>query len=438
MITRVGAVPRVPKRLLRALARFGRSSPGKLAGIMSGLLLLCILVATVTASAVQRKGEEITDLAGGSEPLSVAAQDIYRSLSDADAAAASAFLSGGVEPLTTRAQYSADIAQATSALTLAAGTEVAGNPLLTLSTQLPVYTGLVETARANNRQGFPVGAAYLREASGLMRSTLLPAAEQLYRAENARFAQEQDAAARLPVVEILLLLFVVGCLFAVQVYLLRRTNRLLNAGLVVATVAVSLALLWTLTSMVVVSVRMSSARIDGSDQVSVLVQARLAAVQARADETLTLVARGTGQSYQQDFQTASTRLGGADGTGGLLGQARALATDPVVRADLDDAMRYQQSWVKAHAKIRQADDSGQYKQAVDIAIGASDTSSGTLFSQLDGRLVGAISATRGAFSRGAADSLAALTFLRPGLIVLAVIGGIGSVYGCWQRLREYW
>src|SRR5205823_2978057 len=50
----------------------------------------------------------------------------------------------------------------------------------TLTRQLPEYTGLVEAARANNRQGFPVGAAYLRRASKLMRDQLLPAAERLY------------------------------------------------------------------------------------------------------------------------------------------------------------------------------------------------------------------------------------------------------------------
>jgi hypothetical protein len=54
--------------------------------------------------------------------------------------------------------------------------------LLTLSTDLPVYTGEIETARADNRIGYPVGAAYLREATTLMNSSLLPAAENLYSA----------------------------------------------------------------------------------------------------------------------------------------------------------------------------------------------------------------------------------------------------------------
>ena len=67
-----------------------------------------------------------------------------------------------------------------------------------MSTQLPVYTGLVETARVYNRQGLPLGAAYLREASGLMRDKLLPAAKQLYRTETGRLADDRDGAAGFP------------------------------------------------------------------------------------------------------------------------------------------------------------------------------------------------------------------------------------------------
>ena len=46
--------------------------------------------------------------------------------------------------------------------------------------QLAAYTGLVEAARANNVQGFPIGSAYLREASSLMQTKLLPEAKKIY------------------------------------------------------------------------------------------------------------------------------------------------------------------------------------------------------------------------------------------------------------------
>jgi len=438
VITRAAAVPRAPIRFWRFLRKFVQSTPGRLIGMAAGVLVLAIIVGVLTASGVQGKGDQVRDLATTAEPLSVAAQDIYRALQDADATASSAFLAGGIEPAATRQQCLADIAQATSALTLEAGTVVAPDALQTLSSQLPIYTGLVETARANNRQGFPVGAAYLREASGLMRGKLLPAAEQLYKAENARLTAEQDAATAFPIGEVVLLLITVGLLFAAQWYLLGTTNRLVNTGLVVATGAAVVALLWTSAAMTAVTVHLDSARRDGSDQVAALVQARFAAVQARADETLTLVVRGNGQSYQTDYLAAANRLGGRDGSQGLLGQARAMATDPSVRTALDNAIRSQQAWTSVHRRIRDADDAGQYNQAVEDSIGTSASSSGSLFADLDKNLRSALDTARAAFNRQASAADAALILLRPGLIVIAVVIGVASGWGIWQRLREYW
>ena len=83
-----------------------------------------------------------------------------------------------------RARYRDDIAAAGENLALIAGqpnlSESAGPAIATIAQQLPVYTGLVESARTNSRLDFPVGAAYLRRASDLMRTSILPAATSVY------------------------------------------------------------------------------------------------------------------------------------------------------------------------------------------------------------------------------------------------------------------
>ena len=61
-----------------------------------------------------------------------------------------------------------------------------------ISAQLAAYTALVESARANNRQGFVIGSAYLREASSLMQTSLLPGAEKVY---TANLATVEEASA---------------------------------------------------------------------------------------------------------------------------------------------------------------------------------------------------------------------------------------------------
>ncbi|MDJ0001059.1 hypothetical protein QM787_27360, partial [Rhodococcus ruber] len=63
--------------------------------------------------------------------------------------------------------------------------------LASISTDLSVYSGLVETARANNRTGHPVGAAYLSEASTLMQTSMLPMAQQLHAQQEADVADTQ-------------------------------------------------------------------------------------------------------------------------------------------------------------------------------------------------------------------------------------------------------
>src|SRR5690606_39915618 len=90
--------------------------------------------------------------------------------------------------------------------------------------QVPVYTGLVEAARANNLQGLPIGAAYLREASHLMRTEILPAAERLYDIQTERVAQERDDAMRFPYLAAGLLLITLIALVATQNYLWRSRS----------------------------------------------------------------------------------------------------------------------------------------------------------------------------------------------------------------------
>ena len=62
-----------------------------------------------------------------------------------------------------------------------------------ISAQLAAYTGLVESARANNRQGLAIGSAYLREASSLMQTALLPGAEKIYSGNLATVDEGQRA-----------------------------------------------------------------------------------------------------------------------------------------------------------------------------------------------------------------------------------------------------
>ena len=107
-----------------------------------------------------------------------------------------------------RAQYQQALARASSALADAtAGTTdmETRTAMAEISEQLAAYTALVEAARANNRQVFPIGSAYLREASSLMQTSLLPAAEKVYTGNLATVEEDQRAIGSLPIVSLALL-----------------------------------------------------------------------------------------------------------------------------------------------------------------------------------------------------------------------------------------
>ncbi|EOD57182.1 hypothetical protein [Amycolatopsis vancoresmycina] len=431
----------LPGQGVRAIIRSAATTPGRLTVIAVGLVLLSLIAGLVATLSVQNRDDTISGVIDHREPLAAAAQQVYRSLSDADATAASAFLSIGTEPPELRQRYERDIAEAGAALAKAASdaSDVAdAAPVDVLNQSLPVYTGLVETARANNRLGYPVGASYLREASELMRAKILPAAQDLYRVDTERLVNEQDSATGFPWPATILLVALLAALVVAQIHLTRRTNRLLNVGLVVATAAVVVSLLWGAVAMVVQGSLVGSGQDDGSHRVDVLVRARIAALQARADETLTLVARGDGAAYEKDFGANAAQLVGPDGQGGLLGEARGLIKDGDGVTRVADATKAANDWLKAHKVVRSQDDAGQYQEAVDFAVLEDKTDgSAPAFRRLDDSLQAAIDVGRQEFLDDTHRGDNALTFLAPGLAVLAIVAAAGVTMGIRERLREY-
>ncbi|WP_213454295.1 hypothetical protein [Rhizomonospora bruguierae] len=417
------------------------STPRRLGAVLAALVAAGLLLGVVSFAGVRQRAGLIDGVTTRGGELTVAAQNLYRALSDADATAASAFLAGGVEPAEQRARYQADVTKAASALAvLAAGREGDGgrdDALATISAQLPVYTGLVETARVYNRQGLPLGAAYLREASGLMRSQLLPAAQQLYRSVAADLDRGRDGGAGFPWFAVLLGVATIAGLVWAQRWLTRRTNRVFNIGLLVATAAAVLLILWLGVTALVAGARLEAGRVEGSAQVDRLVEARVAALQARADESLTLVARGAGGDFEEDYVAMMAQLAGNDGDGGLLaltaGQARDPRTGQAARAAGAEAKR----WLETHREVRELDDNGSYTEAVKLAVGPGENTTSARFTALDESLADAIAVNGDRFQARSRSAGRALTGVDVGVVLLSALIVLGAALGLQRRIAEY-
>ncbi len=430
-----------PVSAVRQVSRSATTTPGRLSVIAVGLVILTLLTGLIGALGLQQKQSTVDNLIDHREPLAAAAQQLYRSLSDADATAASEFLFGDSQQPTLRQRYEIDIAQAGAALARASsdvgGDTEAQAQVQQLNQQLPVYASLVETARTNNRQGFPAGAAYLREASGLMRAKILPAAQELYDIDFQRLGEEQREARAFPWITAALTLILLVALVATQMYLTRKTNRLINVGLFTATVAVVIGLVWGSVALLVASSGVADGERNGSAVVKELVSARIVTLKGRADEVLTLATRGDGPDYEADFQKLRSEISGTTDANHLI-KARDLASNEALAGEVQAAIDNTNAWLAAHERIHKSYEDGRYQEAVDAAIKEDVPDSGAAaFAKLDANLLKALNLGRQEFLNETLGARQAMTALVPGIAVLALLAAAGIAVGIAQRLREY-
>ncbi|ALG10036.1 hypothetical protein AOZ06_26870 [Kibdelosporangium phytohabitans] len=418
--------------------------------VLAGLVVLCLATGLAALADVQHRRGVLVGVADRSSPLAGAAVSVYQSLSDADATATGSFLAGDQAPAAERQRYLHDITEAASALSTAA----AGAPdvrtatrVAELTAQLPMYTSLVDTARTYSRQGLSLGAAYLREASGLVRERMLPVAQQLYRDEMARLGTAQEDAASTAVLPLLLGIVALGALVVVQIYLRRTTNRVFNAGLLVATAATFAALMWLGFASANAAEHNETGRRDGSAQLEALVEARITVLTARSEEALSLVARGSGKSYEDRFQQARARLDGDGATLGSFAAARDRAGQPETVAKVDGARSSWQVWLDKHGQLRTFDADGDYNRAIQVATGVdlahtdtakvADGSTGQLAAQVVDQLSAAVGQAQARFDDHAGQATSALDAVDVGIVLLVLLAAGAVTAGMAARIREY-
>ncbi|WP_121747039.1 hypothetical protein, partial [Streptomyces sp. E2N166] len=417
--------------------------PGRLRIIGALLAALVVAFGAVTAWQMNARSQAADDVLTRSQPLTSDAADIYRSLADANTAASSGFLAGGQETKASRERYEKGIRTAAEGLVTAAANSDADSPsaatITELNRLLPEYKGLIERARTYNRQGFPVGGAYLRYANEKMQKDMLPAAEDLYKKENQRLRADYADARPYPWAALALGALALAALAWAQHRNYRRTNRVLNHGLVAATATATIVMLWLIVGHSVARSNLGDSYDHGVRSLDVLHDARIASLKARGNENLTLVARGaetkkvgdeTFDAYDFDFGKNMDTLGKG------LAEAERLADDEAGERPVAAANGNMAEWKKRHASAREQDESGNYQQALDLVIGGKGATV-ECFDGVDASLAAAIEHEEREFEQAAGDGLDAMGHLPQGAGVLAGLGAAGALLGIGRRLSEY-
>lgn len=312
----------------------------------------CLLAALLGFLGAQQQAGGMSRAADGADRV-LAVMELRQALLEADGAATNAFLVGGLEPLDRRERYDEAIERA-SVLVVELSQDAGRDAQLIagLNTDLATYTSLVEAARVNNRQGFPVGAAYLDQASTLVREQMLVDLDTVLEmaADDAAGAFRAGGWAALVLAAV-----VVGAvvLVLVQVRLAAMTRRRLNAGLVVATLLLVVAFVGGAMVSLRAAEHAADVRTDVYRPTLAVAQSAVLAAEARTLESFTLIKRGSGAPYEALFVERTTAA--AD----LLDRER----QPGQRLStlLED-------WLEGHAEIRALDDGGDWEEAVELAV----------------------------------------------------------------------
>jgi hypothetical protein len=428
------------------------TTPGRLWLLLVGLVTLSLAWGALSSFTAVRYSSAASSVVTTRERLSLDAQQIYSELSDANDAAATAFLAPGPEPAATRTRYARDISAASAGIEQVTalgggGTGAAAQDLAVLAQDLPGYTQEIGDAEAYNRVGLPVGAAYLREASGLMRGGaaeltpqgpgLLPAAQDLYAAENASLKAGSAQATGLPLVVLTLAagLAVGYLLYRASRWLRNRTNRVINVGLAAAGVFLLVSLAWLAAAYLGARSDLLAAQARGSATVEAVANATIAAQEAHADESLTLIDNTGNDSYQADYAAQVKALG--PGAGTLLSAAASAAAGtpagPRVTAAVSDA----QAWFADHTALRTLDTHGQHQAAVASALGTGRDAAGTAFTRLSDDLAAAIRSDQAVFNSTAPAAASAYTAIAAVTVAAGLLMAAACAWGLSRRLAEY-
>ncbi len=402
-----------------------RDTPARLTAQSNTLAVLLVIWALASIATLALLRGSATNARRAADQVSRVQETSIR-LTRADSLATSGFLNGGLQSDAALAEFAKDIREANASLAVIyrgpGGQELANANLEKEPDQrragwaiksINDYQADVTSAQANNRQGFPVGATYQKTASNLMRTDILDPLDRVGNQARAELLSSTDGFILGVYPPVWFILFAAVPIILGLLGLSRRTQRTLNlpvvAGLGLAFVATLMATTLTRSALGDVTNFVTG---DFRDR-DLVTQSRVALYNAKANESLTLIARGSGQSYEQQWR-----------------QNMADFNERQSRQEYAEARAY----VVAHQRVRELDDGGNWDEAKKLVLPENNTdTSNPRFAALDARL---------------SDQLAAIPerpplknhflFLAQWIIGLSALGAAALVrIGYRQRVREY-
>lgn len=472
---------------------FGRAAtPTKLKMLLGAIWLGVLLLWAAVWAGTRAHRAALQDVSA-SAPGVIVAQSLKAQLSDMDANAVNQMLfapkSANREAKEAARSFDSDRKAFAEALVSAAHSISRAEdytPLTTLQSGSGEYQGLLARALLLHEQGQQSDAvAAYRQSQTLLKNTLLPAADALNESNESTMMRAYAVAGRqaagASALTWLAGLLALGALVGAQVFAFSHSKRLLNIGLLGATLLGAGLLMWTEATFSAASSQLHRAQQDAFVSVVALSKTRALAFDANGDksrwlldpnptrraETLRAFEEKTSQIATFHDLTAndvalqiaspSTTYGivadqiarpdssyGLDGVlnlppgfTGLLADAARNVSSPGESAACADMVRGYGRYLELDPQVRDLENRGRHADAVQLAITYDKNGSNQAFQEFDNGLKQALQITSNAFDGAMQNGLGALSNyeLFSSLLCLAVAAL--AFTGIRSRLREY-
>jgi hypothetical protein len=293
-----------------------RTTPGRLWTALAVIWLTEFVFFLAGRVGLSHHLEGVRTVGKDAAPSVIAAQRVKAELAGMYASAARELLTPTGQKEAVAKEFDERRRAVTEGLMTAAGNITYGDservPIRTMLQGLGPYEGAISQARLLHGRGDPGFVEPLRNADAFLNDSLLPAADALDQANRRALDAGYDRARGTASSGLAWLLssglVALGALIGTQVSLTRRTRRLVNPALALASVAVTVLIVALGSAFVTASSQLRRAKADCFESIHVLERARADGYEMLAAERLALLDPARAETYAKRFRDRRDRI----------------------------------------------------------------------------------------------------------------------------------
>jgi len=452
------------------------TTPGQIGAGFLAIALAALLAAVVNLWSASQTASAIHTIGRDAEPSVVLALRIGAALSDLDATAVEDALAAGMSAAGTSARWREGKASLDGLLVQASRNITYPDETVALRGLLR-WTGEYQASLAEARGAADPARPFtatqrLQWSHRLVREFALPEAEALALANRKpltdAYGQFQTSTLVSEAATIVGVLLLGAILVGTQMFLTRRTRRLVNAPLAAATVLCAGLLTGLVATAALERAAVRAAKVDSYESLDALFAAKGIAAVMNADLSLWLLDPATRPAASQSLDTraralldldwrdsnesvrlvnalqvgqererqgqAAAALAAVPARGGLLGKALSNITfGPAERDPASDAVRGLLGFLRVADQVRDRGAPDQATQALQLR----EREGAAALAGLDGALDRTIAVNQAEFDRRIAQATSLAAWVPPAACAVLAVIVLLSAVGLWQRYREY-